>query len=125
MLANYFLGQSYSDQRRFQEALRAYDRYLQRADSDDEFRVAATFGKAVCYEGLTNYRMAAETLDNLTQTMDPDDTRYPDAVFRAGTFYQKAGDRQTAAAKFKLVAENTDGPLKDQAQAWLAILEEI
>ena len=125
VLANYFLGQSYSDQRRFQEALGAYDRYLQNAGKDAPFRVAASIGKAICYEGLTDYRNAALTLDGVAETMDEDDSRYVDVVFRAGTFYQRAGDLKTARARFREVADDSEGPLKDQAVAWLAILEEI
>ena len=80
-------------------------------------------GIAMAYEGLENFTAAAELLERLSQTMDPEDPRYLDVIFETARNYEKAGDRQKAIEYYSLVDEKATGPLKDRASVWLAILK--
>ena len=77
----YFLGECHKDELRFEEAIQAYDRYLDRADAISPFREAAVIGKALSYEGLGRFAEAGKTMDDLSGSMDPDDPRYVDVLF--------------------------------------------
>jgi tetratricopeptide (TPR) repeat protein len=122
-VARYFLGKSYLATGRYEEARGAFEEYLDAAGAEGEFGEAATMGIAVAYEGLQNFTAAAELLERLSQTMDPEDPRYLDVLFQAARNYEQAGDRQKAIEYYSLVDEKASGPLKDRASVWLAILK--
>ena len=122
-LSNYFLGKSLLAQKRYEEALAAFDEYTRKAGKDATFRYAAEIGKAMCHEGLHNFTAAAEVLEQLSQTLDPEDPRRLDALFLAGTDYGKAGSREKAIEMLRVVADEATGPLKDRAAVSVAVLE--
>ncbi|MFQ5510308.1 MAG: tol-pal system YbgF family protein [Candidatus Krumholzibacteriia bacterium] len=118
----YFLGECYLSLYRYQDAVDAYDRYLDRSRDSHTFRVAARIGRACAYEGLTQFETAAVQMSELAETMDPKDTRYPDVLFRAGVFWEETGDVQKAVGFYDKVSEVATGPLKSRAAVKLAIL---
>jgi tetratricopeptide (TPR) repeat protein len=122
-VARYFLGKTYLSEGRYDEALGAFQDYLDAAGEDAEFACAAEIGVAVAYEGLENFSAAAELLERLSQTMDPEDPRYLDVLFQAARNYEKAGSREKAVEFYTLVDEKATGVLKDRAAVWLAILQ--
>lgn len=122
VVALYFLGQCNLERIRWDDALSAFERFLDKADKSHDFRVAAEMGRALAHEGLRNFAQAAEIMDNLSQTMDREDSRYVDVLFNAGSFYRLAGDSETAIDFYNHVAETTEGPLKDRAEVWVAVL---
>jgi tetratricopeptide (TPR) repeat protein len=122
-IARYFLGKTYLSTSRYEEALGAFREYLDSAGEAPEFGDAATIGMAVAYEGLENFNAAAEVLEQLSQTMDPEDPRYLDVLFQTARNYEKMGSREKAVEYYTLVDENATGPLKDRASVWLAILK--
>lgn len=123
VLSYFFLGKSRLAQARHDEAKSAFDEYLRKAGADAPLRSAATIGVAMCYEGLHNFTAAAELLEQLSQTLDPEDPRYYDIVFQAGTDYEKAGTRTKAMEMYQEVSENGAGPLKDRATVWVTLLQ--
>jgi len=122
VVSTYFLGECYLSQKQYDDALRAYDRYLENGDNA-YFTVGAMIGKAYAYEGLEKYIDAAQTLEQVLQTLSEDDPRRTDVTFRAAVFYQRADVAEEAKRLFALVAESNDGRLKPRADMWLAILE--
>lgn len=123
VFARYFLGQSLLMQERHDEAMNAFEQYLDKAGTDAPFRAAATIGIAMCYEGLRDFATAAELLEQLSQTLEPEDPRYPEVLFQAATDFEKAGSRPKAVDLYREVSETATGPLKDRANAWVALLE--
>lgn len=121
VLALFFLGQCDLDRLRWEESLSAFERFLDKADANHEFRVAAEIGRAYANEGLQNFREAATILDNLSQRMDPEDSRYTDVLYNAGSFYRHAGDTNKAIEFYRQVAD-AEGPLKGRATVWLSVL---
>jgi len=121
-LSLYFLGECYLTQFLYDEAIIAFDRYIENAPPDGEFQVAASFGKALCYDGLENYPAGAEALAALAQDMNKEDPRYIDVCFEAGRLYELADDRQEAERYFKIVVEQGAGPVRERSKIWLAIL---
>lgn len=119
----YFLGECYLSLYRYQEAVDAYDRYLDSVGSGATFSVAATIAKAYAYEGLTQFEPAAEVLTTLADTMSPDDARYVDVLFGAGSFWEQAQDVQRAIGFYTRVAELATGTLKSRADVKLALLK--
>ena len=119
----YFLGECYLSLYRYQEAVDAYDRYLDSVGSVATFSVAATIGKAYAYEGLVQFQPAAEVLTALADTMNPDDARYTDVLFGAGSFWEEADDIPRAIGFYTRVAEVATGTLKSRADVKLALLE--
>ena len=120
----YFLGEANLAKYRYEAALQSYDRYLSSVDESGEYRVAATVGKALAYEGQSDYRSAGETLEQLSQGMDTEDPRYLDVLFQGGLFFQEAGTGDRALALFRKVSETaTGGSLKQRADVWISILE--
>jgi tetratricopeptide (TPR) repeat protein len=110
-------------QYRYEEAIEAYDRYLDKVGDSGEFSQAAMIAKALCYEGLGQFRMAAELMDSASKLLQPDDVRYHEVLFNAGTFHWEAGNASAAADFFRRVSEEATGPLKDRATMWLSITE--
>lgn len=123
VLASYFVGESQLELGRHSEALAAYERYLSKAGDDAPFREAATIGKALCYEGLGDYRTAAQVLDDLLSKMDEKDPRHGDVLFQAALFYEKAGERARALELYQRVIDTAAGSLKDRATVRVAVLE--
>lgn len=121
--AIYFLGETRMAQYRYQEAVEAYDRYLEKVGDSGEFSHAAMIAKGLCYEGLGQFRMAAELMDSASKLLGPDDARYHEVLFNAGTFYWEAGNATAAADFFRRVSEEATGPLKDRATMWVSLIE--
>jgi tetratricopeptide (TPR) repeat protein len=122
-VSRYFLGKTQLGMARYEEALETFQTYVDKAGEAGEFRVAATIGMAVAYEGLENFNAAAELLERLSQTMDPDDSRYLDVLFQTARNYEKSGSREKAIEFYSLVDAKATGSLKDRASVWLAILK--
>jgi len=120
-LSLYFLGESYRRLYRLDEALVAYDRYLNSAGPEGEYFIAAGIAKALCYEGLGQFPQAANEMARVTQTMDEVDSRYPDALYRAGTFYEEAGDLASAKDYFERASEHGSGQLKKLAEVKVSL----
>jgi tetratricopeptide (TPR) repeat protein len=110
-------------QTRFEEAIEAYDRYLDKAKRESDFYEAAQIAKALCYEGLRQYSDAAALLDQLSQTMDPSDARYHAVRFDAAMFYQEAGDDNSALDLFRKISEEATGALQARATVWVRMIE--
>jgi hypothetical protein len=121
--SHYFLAKSLLSQKRYEEAMAAFDEYTRKADANAPFRYAAEIGKALCHEGLHNFTAAAELLEQLSQTLEPEDPRRLEVLFQAGTDYDKAGSRDKALEMFRVVADEATGPLRDRAAVSVAILE--
>jgi tetratricopeptide (TPR) repeat protein len=123
IVALYFLGQCNLDRFRFDEALSAFDRYLDKASAEAAFRNAAEIGRALAYEGLQQFNEAATIMDRLSETMDPSDGRYNDVLFNAATFYREAGNSERAVEFYKRVADADMGMNKEAAAVWATLLE--
>jgi tetratricopeptide (TPR) repeat protein len=123
VVALYFLGQCNLERFRFDEALSAFDRFLDKSKVDDPFRIAAQIGKAYAYEGLQDFREAATTLEGVSGSMDPDDGRLVDVLYSTASFHRRAGDPETAAVYYRRVLDEGEGPLKERAAVWLALIE--
>ncbi len=121
--ALYFLGECRLSQGEFDQALDAYNRYLEKAGSKAPFSEAARIAKAFCYEALGRFREAAQTLDEVSQSMNAEDGRYYEILFDAGRFYHQAGESSTALEFYRRVLENARGTLRDEAEVWVALLE--
>jgi tetratricopeptide (TPR) repeat protein len=122
-LSRYFLGKSLLAQSKYEEALGAFDGYLNKAPKDAAFRDAALMGKAACLEGLHNFEAAAEMLEQLSQRLDQNDPRYPEVLFQAGQDYEKTGSKQKALDLYRRTADKATGPLKDRAIVAIALLD--
>lgn len=119
----YFLGECYKSLYRYEEAIDAYDRYLQNAGDTGEFTAAAKIAKSLCNEGLGRFTEAAEILEGVANTMDSEDVRYADVLFRIGVFYQEAGNSPKAVDFFRRVKDMASGPLKKRASVRVSLLE--
>ncbi|UCH83421.1 MAG: tetratricopeptide repeat protein, partial [Candidatus Latescibacterota bacterium] len=122
-VARYFLGKAYLANEQYEQALEAFEGYLNTAGEDPEFGVAATVGMALAYEGLEDFGAAAKLLEQLSQTMDPEDPRYVEVVFLAARNFEKTNSRETAIELYTIVNDTATGELKDRAAVWIAILE--
>jgi len=123
VIALYFLGECQLAQSRYQEAVQAYDRYLDKAGEKGQFSDAALMGQAYCYEGLKDYPQAAAVMEKLSQTMDPQDARYLEVLYSAGAFYEESGAREKALDFFRRLSELATGELKGRADVRVALLE--
>jgi TolA-binding protein len=121
--ALYFLGETRLAQFRFQEALEAYDRYVEKVGDRGEFSEAAMIGRGLCYEGLGRYREAAQAMEAVSEIMEPTDARYYDVLLHAGTFHWEAGNTSAARDIFGRVKDEATGPTRDRAAAWVALIE--
>ena len=119
----YFLGECHLAGYRYEDAVEAYDRYIDSAREDGAFREAALVGKALCYEGLQDYDQAAAILEDVSTRIREDDPRYYDVLFQAATFYKEADERQKAIELFQRVSEAASVPLSDRARVWLNVLD--
>jgi len=119
----YFLGETRMAQTRFQEAIEAYDRYLEKTERESDFYEAAQIAKALCYEALGQFREAATVLEQLSQTMDSSDVRYHEVLFDAAMFYQEVGADGTALELFRKVSEEGTGALQARATVWVTMIE--
>lgn len=122
-VALYFLGEVYLSQFKFEEALAAYGRYLDRAGLEGQFGVAARIGQAFCHEGLGNFAEAASSLADLSEKMDQTDIRYYEVLYHAGVFYNENGDRDQALEFFRRVSDGATGELRDRAAVRVSLLE--
>ncbi|MEJ2720665.1 MAG: tetratricopeptide repeat protein [bacterium] len=122
-VALYFLGKSQLALSRYDEALQSFQEYLKKAGSDDEFRVAANLGMANAYQGMENFAAAAELLERLSQSMDPDDPRYVNVLFQTARDFEESGSREKAIEYYGLVDEKATGSLKERASVRLALLK--
>lgn len=122
-VSRYFLGKTLLAQGRHDEALQAFDQYISKGGAGAPFAAAAAIGKASCLEALHNYLGAADVLERLSQSLDPDDPRYLEAVYEAGRNYEKAGSRDKARELYGAVAAKATGPLKDRVTVSLSLLQ--
>jgi tetratricopeptide (TPR) repeat protein len=122
-MALYFLAECRMAQGKYDEAIEAYDRYLGKVGREGDFSHAAQIAKAYSYEALGRFKEAAQTLKDLSESMDPEDGRYHEVLFDTGSFYYRAGDASAALEFFRRVRENADGALRDRAEVWVALLE--
>jgi TolA-binding protein len=122
-VSRYFLGKTLLAQGKHEEALQAFDQYVSKGGSGAPFAAAAAIGKASCMEALHNYIGAADVLERLSQTLDPEDPRYLDALFEAGRNYEKAGSKDKAMELYGVVAAKATGPLKDRVTVSLSLLQ--
>jgi tetratricopeptide (TPR) repeat protein len=124
VMAMYFLGECHLATYRYDEAITAYDRYLDKAGSEGAFRDAALIGKAMGYEGLLDFKEAARIMEQVVEGLDENDPRYLETLFRAATFYRETEDYTRAKELYKRVRDGaTGGPLKDRATVWLNVLQ--
>ncbi|MCZ6766254.1 MAG: tetratricopeptide repeat protein [bacterium] len=121
ILALYFLGECYLSQFMYDEAIIAFDRYIEKTEAEGEFLVAARFARALCYEGRENYAEGAKALEALAQDMNKEDPRYIDVCFEAGRLFELVGDRR-AEEYFEIVVDRGAGPVRERSKIWLAIL---
>ena len=122
-LSRYFLGKSLLAQGKYEEALEAFDRYLGKSGEDAPFKAAAVIGKATCLETLHNFSPAAELLEQLSQTLDPEDPRYLDVVYGAARNFERAGSKDMALELYRVVATKATGSLKDRVTVSMALLK--
>jgi tetratricopeptide (TPR) repeat protein len=122
-LSRYFLGKTLLAEGKYDDALKAFDRYLSKSAKDAPFRAAASIGKASCMEELRNFAPAAEVLEQLSQTLDEKDPRFFDVLLQAGRDFERAGSRDKAAEFYRRVAEDARGTLKDRASVALSHVE--
>jgi TolA-binding protein len=121
--SRYFLGKSLLAQGKYDEALGAFDGYIGKVGEEGPFYAGAVIGKASSLEGLHNYGAAADLLERLSQTLNEEDPRLAEVLFRAGRDYERSGSRDKARELFGKVAETASGPLKDRATVAIAMLE--
>jgi tetratricopeptide (TPR) repeat protein len=121
-IASYYLGEAAVRMNSYAEAGRAYDTYLEKSKKFPEFVTAAKIGKAVALEGSQRYADAASILMQLIETMDREDPRYAENLFRAGILYKKAGMTDNAVRCFTQLSEGEPGPFKEEAEIALASL---
>lgn len=122
ILALYFLGECYLSQFLYDEAIIAFERYVEKSEAGGEFVVAARVGRALCYDGLENYIEGARTLEALAQDMNKEDPRYIDVCFEAGRLFELSGNRKAAEDYYEIVADRGAGPVRERSKIWLAIL---
>jgi len=121
-VSRYFLGKTLLAQGKPEDALQAFDQYISKAGNGAPFAAAAVIGKASCMEALHNYLGAADVLERLSQSLDPEDPRYLEVLYEAGRNYEKAGSKDKASELYGVVAAKATGPLKDRVTVSLSLL---
>lgn len=121
--SRYFLGKTLLAQGKYDEALDAFEQYLNRSGKDAAFRTGSVIGKAQALEGLHNFGAAADVLEELSRTLDASDPRYTEVLFQAGQNYEKTGSREKALEFYRNVADKGTGPIKDRATVAIALLQ--
>ena len=122
-LSRYFLGKTLLAQQKYEEALDAFDQYISKTGGVGSFAAAAGMGKGACMEGLHNYAGAAEVLERISQTLDPEDPRYLDVVYETGRNYERAGSKDKALELYRVVSTKASGSLKDRVTVSIALLQ--
>ncbi len=125
VIGTYFLGECDLKLGNFTEAVASFDSYLDKSEKFPEFTVAATIGKAICLDSLGQFADAAATLEQLIGDLSQDDPRYAESLFRIGSSYKKAGETEKAIQYFTEVVEKGSGPLKEEAEVFLAALKAV
>jgi len=123
-VAQFFKAECELAQRNFAQALMDYEAYMDNSSSFPDFRPAALYGMALCQQGLENYSVAAETMEQVHHSVDEADPRYLDSAFKAGELFAKAGDNERAAQYFQTVADNASGTLKEKASVAVTLLKQ-
>jgi tetratricopeptide (TPR) repeat protein len=122
-VSRYFLGKTLLAQGKPEEALQAFEQYIAKGGAKAPFADAAVIGKASCMEALHNYLGAADVLERLSQSLDPDDPRYLEVMYEAGRNYERAGSKDKALELYGAVAAKATGPLKDRVTVSLSLLQ--
>ena len=122
-VSRYFLGKTLLAQGKPEEALEAFEQYISKGGAQAPFAAAAAIGKASSMEALHNYVGAADVLERLSQTLDPEDPRYLEVLFQAGRNYEKAGSKDKASELYSAVGAKATGPLKDRVTVSLSLLQ--
>lgn len=121
-LARYYVAECDLATGNYPQALEGYQAYLDDSSKLPEFKTAALYGMALCYEGMERYTVAAETMEQVHNSSDEKDPRYLDSAYEAGELFAKAGNDERAAHYFQTVADNATGTLKDKATVALTLL---
>lgn len=121
-IAEYYAAESNLAERNYSQALLHFESYLDAASDFPEFKSAAMYGIALCHEGLENYALAAESMEQVLKAVDDNDPRYLDSAFQAGELFAKAGNNERAVHYFQTVADKASGNLKDKATVAVALL---
>ena len=122
-LSRYFLGKTLLAQGKYEEALDAFEEYISKTGGSGSFAAAAGMGKASCMEGLHNYFGAADVLERLSRTLDPEDPRYLDVLYGAARNFERAGSKDKALDLYRVVATKATGSLKDRVTVSMALLQ--
>jgi tetratricopeptide (TPR) repeat protein len=121
-IAEYYAAESNLGERNYSQALLHYETYLDDASKFPEFKAAALYGIALCHEGLENFSLAAESMEQVFNSVDEGDPRYLDSAYLAGELFAKAGNNERAVHYFQTVADNASGNLKDKATVAVTLL---
>jgi len=122
-IAEYYAAESNLAERNYSQALLHYESYLDDASKFRGFKTAALYGIALCHEGLENFSLAAESMEQVFNSVDEGDPRYLDAAYLAGELFAKAGNNERAVHYFQTVADKASGNRKDKAAVAVTLLD--
>lgn len=121
-LARFYLGNCYFFVGEFDQALKAYRRFLKGYDHDKALSASAMSGIAACYEQMGQYPKAAEQYERCANRYS-DLFLAPQFLINAGRCYQTAGEEAEAKYMYQQVIDfYPRSPLARKAESALGRL---
>jgi tetratricopeptide (TPR) repeat protein len=119
--ATYYLANAYFQTKKYDDAERYYQKYLESGD-DDILKASALSGIAASYEERGNYAEAAKTYKKAAEKYS-NGFLAPENLYNAARCFVLAGNKEAASDLLKKLLENySDSNLKNDAEILLAEL---
>ncbi len=122
-LAVFYMADSRMKMERYDEALAAYQIYIEDYHRDKTLTAASYTGMAACYEQLEDFSQAGQSYLQTAQKV-PHYYGSPEALMNAGRCFSRAGEIEKAKESYRLLIENySESRFLSEAQMELATLE--
>jgi tetratricopeptide (TPR) repeat protein len=123
-LAAYFIGESHWRLGEYDQAIAAFERYLESEGADGELAAFAVEGIAASLENKGEYAQAKKHYQRLTEP--PFENQRARALYHLARMEQALGDEQAAAGKFReLLDEFPQTPFRREAETRLSLLPPV
>lgn len=125
-LALLYVGNASLQSKKYDDAIKAYESFLQKTDADGDTYFAGLQGLAAAYEGKQDRKNAIAQYEKLAGL--PTQIAEDVALLALGRLYQAEGDVEKARDRLSRLADKdafTKSPLKTRAEEMLALLPAV
>jgi tetratricopeptide (TPR) repeat protein len=105
------------------EALNSYQAFLKKSNKFPDFEVTATIGESLALESLYRLSEASDMLERLVTTLDHNDPRYANCLYRLAGFNDKLGNSEKAVQYLQKIIDMGAGPYLEEAEVKMAVFK--